>query len=326
MKKTTITCLAALVLNTACTNEEKVLTIGFGSCNEPNQTQHILPNLNKALDSLDHFIWLGDNIYLNNGEWNNYDSTIARYNEVFDQPVFQELLSKSNHLAIWDDHDAGPNDCDRSTFDGFPTTMRAFKDFWKPDYPQPNPDSYYGRKVIAEGEVDLYLLDNRSFRTHKDSANATVFGVEQLNWFQDALNQSTAEVHIICMGGQLLNTAKVFENISNYPKERDMLLQWLSKAPGRPVVLTGDRHSGEINKIVIDGKSIIEVCASPLTANAYPHHDENNNTRIHQMTTDTQHYGLLQLKLFDAKDSEIKVGLYDSNGTAIFSHRETIYK
>jgi alkaline phosphatase D len=202
--------------------------------------------------------------------------------------------------------------------------MRAFKDFWKPDYPQPNTKSYYGRKVLAEGQVDLFLLDNRSFRTHKDSANATVFGAEQLNWFQNALNHSTAQVHIICMGGQLLNTAKVFENMSNYPDERDLLLQWLSSSPGRPIVLTGDRHSGEINEIVISGTSILEVCASPLTANAHPHHDENNSTRIHEKTTDTQHFGVLQLKLSEGKSSALRVGLYNSNGTAIFSHRETL--
>lgn len=324
MKKITLACLTALVLNSACTKEEKVLNIGFGSCNEPDQTQHLLPTLNTALDSLDYFIWLGDNIYLKNGQWNSYDSTMARYTSVFATPVFEDLLSKSHHLAIWDDHDAGPNDCDLSNFSGFPTTMRAFKDFWKPDYPQPNTKSYYGRKVLAEGQVDLFLLDNRSFRTHKDSANATVFGAEQLNWFQNALNHSTAQVHIICMGGQLLNTAKVFENMSNYPDERDLLLQWLSSSPGRPIVLTGDRHSGEINEIVISGTSILEVCASPLTANAHPHHDEKNSTRIHEKTTDTQHFGVLQLKLIEGKSSTLRVGLYNSNGTAIFSHRETL--
>ena len=324
MKKITIACLTTLMLNLACTPVEHVLTIGFGSCNEPNQTQHLLPALNKALDSLDHFIWLGDNIYLKNGQWNSYDSTMARYNAVFGQPVFQDLLSKSHHLAIWDDHDAGPNDCDLSTFSGFSTTMSAFKDFWKPDYPQPNTDSYYGQTSAAGGLVDIYLLDNRSFRTHKDSTNATVFGVEQLNWFHDALIHSTAKVHIICMGGQLLNTAQVFENMSNYTKERDLLLQWLSKSPGKPIVLTGDRHSGEINEMVIDGKSIIEVCASPLTANKHPHHNENNSARIHEKTTDTQHFGVLQLKLIDANQVRLRAGLYDSNGTVLFSHRETL--
>jgi alkaline phosphatase D len=233
-------------------------------------------------------------------------------------------LTKSHHLAIWDDHDAGPNDCDLSTFSGFSTTMKAFKDFWDPDYPQPNTNSYYGQTSAAEGLVDIYLLDNRSFRTHKDSANATVFGVEQLNWFRSTLGQSTAKVHIICMGGQLLNTAQVFENMSNYPEERALLLQWLSKSPGKPIVLTGDRHSGEINEVMIDGKSIIEVCASPLTANAHPHDDENNSTRMHAKTTDTQHFGVLQLKLLDAHQVLLQTGLYDSNGTALFSHRETL--
>lgn len=323
MKNITFACLALLMLNSACTTEEHELNIGFGSCNEPEQTQHLLPTLNLALDSLDHFIWLGDNIYLENGQWNSYDSTMARYESVFGQPTFQEILSKSDHLAIWDDHDAGPNDCDGSTYSGFPVTMKAFKEFWRPDYAQPNASSYYGRTIAADGRVDIYLLDNRSFRTNKDSANATVFGIEQLNWFYDALVHSTAKVHIICMGGQLLNTAQVFENMSNYPKERELLVQWLSEAPGTPIVLTGDRHSGEINKMVVNGKAIVEVCASPLTANAHPHHEENNRTRLHENTTGTQHFGVLQLKLLGAKGAAYHVGLYDAKGTALFTHRET---
>ena len=80
----------------------------------------------------------------------------------------------------------------------------------------------------------------------------------------------------------------------------------------------------ELNKMQIDGKSIIEVCASPLTANAHPHHDENNSTRIHDKTTDTQHFGVLQLKLVNATEVQLKTGLYDSNGTVLFSHRETL--
>ena len=323
MKIIPLASLTLLLLNSACTTEERVLTIGFGSCNEPSQTQQVLPTLTRALDSMDHFIWLGDNVYLQNGQWNSYDSTMARYNEVFGQPVFQELLSKSHHLAIWDDHDAGPNDCDRSNYDGFPLTMRAFKDFWQPQHSQPDSNSYYGQTSAAEGLVDIYLLDNRSFRTHKDSSDATVFGQKQLSWFQNTLKHSSAKVHIICMGGQLLNTAQVFENVSNYPKERDLILKWLSEAPGTPIVLTGDRHSGEINQIIRNDKPIVEVCASPLTANAHPHHDEENATRIHSKTTDTQHFGVLQLKLSEGSSPTYHIGLYDSNGTALFTHRET---
>ena len=306
-------------ISTACVTDETTVTIGFGSCNEPNQTDHLLPTLSAALDTLDTYIWLGDNIYLQDQQWDNYKSTMERYNEVFGSPVFQEILGKTRHLAIWDDHDAGPNDCDLSTFSGFSTTMRAFKDFWQPSYYQPDSNSYYGRTTLAEGRVEIYLLDNRSFRTDKDSFHATVFGVEQLNWFHNTLQQSTAEVHLICMGGQLLNTAQVFENMSNYPHEREILLQWLSEAPGAPIVLTGDRHSGEINAIEINGKKIVEACASPITANAHPHHDEENTTRVHEGTTDTQHFGTLRLNS-EKGQWNISVSLIDSEGVALFQY------
>jgi len=89
-------------ISTACVTDETTVTIGFGSCNEPNQTDHLLPTLSAALDTLDTYIWLGDNIYLQDQQWDNYKSTMERYNEVFGSPVFQEILGKTRHLAIWD--------------------------------------------------------------------------------------------------------------------------------------------------------------------------------------------------------------------------------
>jgi len=306
-------------IGTSCVTNETNVTIGFSSCNDPSQTQDLLPTLNKALDTLDLYIWLGDNVYLEDDQWETYSATMTRYNEVFTGDVFHEILNKSTHLAIWDDHDAGPNDCDLSTFNGHATTMEAFKDFWQPTYVQPDSTSYYGRTTLAKGKIDIYLLDNRSFRTHKDSADATVFGTKQLNWFYKSLQQSTSEVHLICMGGQLLNTAQLFENMSNYPVEREMLLQWLSEAQGVPIVLSGDRHSGEINRIEINGKAIVEACASPITANAHPHHDEKNTTRVHEGTTDTQHFGTLRLN-HSSEGWRIVVSLIDASGEALFQY------
>jgi phosphodiesterase/alkaline phosphatase D-like protein len=107
--------------------------------------------------------------------------------------------------------------------------------------------------------------------------------------------------------------------MSNYPHEREILLQWLSEAPGAPIVLTGDRHSGEINAIEINGKKIVEACASPITANAHPHHDEENTTRVHEGTTDTQHFGTLRLNS-EKGQWNISVSLIDSEGVALFQY------
>ena len=76
--------------------------------------------------------------------------------------------------------------------------------------------------------------------------------------------------------------------------------------------------------MVVNGKAIVEVGASPLTANAHPHHEENNGTRLHENTTGTQHFGVLQLKLSGTKGAAYHVGLYDAKGTALFTNRETL--
>jgi alkaline phosphatase D len=281
----------------------------------------MLPVLEKALDTLDAFVWLGDNIYLTDGQWSSDSAATAKYHEVFDAPEYQRILSKSRHFAIWDDHDAGPNDCDTS-FHGFGETMKAFKEFWKPSYSMVNFNSYYGSTLLANDRVELFFLDNRSFRTPKGISNATALGSEQLEWFKDAYRSSKASLKVVLLGGQLLNTAAVFENMALFPEERLEIIELLSANEGIPVVLTGDRHSGELNALKSKGKTVLEACASPITASAHPHHDELNENRLHSGTTDTQHFGTLQL-IEKGKAYTVVLKLIGPNGMVLFSHRET---
>lgn len=299
------------------------VTIGFASCNDPEQSMDILPTLNQSLDSLDYFIWLGDNVYFNEADWKSKEAMRLRYAEVFDQSAYSQILSKSNHLAIWDDHDAGPNNCN-STFEGIRDAMNVFKEFWKPQYPMPDPRSYYGVKSIAAGQIDLFFLDNRSFRTSKEELAPTILGKQQLNWLESAYGQSRATVKVVLLGGQLLNTAAVFENYAQYPEEREKLIQILADTHSMNIVLTGDRHSGEINKVTKNDVTILEATASPLTANVHPHHDELNSNRIHLNTTDTHNFGILELKFELNGNTMCKLQLIDAEGEVIFSHCETL--
>ena len=60
------------------------------------------------------------------------------------------------------------------------------------------------------------------------------------------------------MGGQFLNSAQTFENVE-YLSRGETAYSDLSSSSGIPVVLTGDRHHGEISKLIKDnGKSIYD--------------------------------------------------------------------
>jgi alkaline phosphatase D len=316
--------LALFLLNQSCVTNESSLTVAFGSCNDPEYNLDLLPHVSNALDSADYMIWLGDNVYLKNDEWKDEVSIKAKYDAVFERPEFKELLGKSNHLAIWDDHDAGPNDCN-SLSEGLDLTMRHFKDFWEPSYPMPNPKSYYGSKTSHEGLVEFFFLDNRSFKIPVDIAGATLYGTEQLTWLEEAYTKSKATVKIVLMGGQFLNSAQTFENVSVYPEERQRLIDLFSNSYGIPVVLTGDRHHGEISKLVTDnGKVIYDATASPLTAKSFPHHEEKNIYRTHSNTTETNHFGLLQVNFIGTTATSIDIQLIGTNNEVLFELRETL--
>ena len=321
MRKSFAFCL--FLLNLSCVSNKTTHYIAFTSCNDPNQGLGALHSLDLALDTIPTMIWLGDNIYLSEGEWDS-DSAIAnRYEETFSTDIFKSIFLKASHYAVWDDHDAGPNDC-TSDFKGLPMTMKAFKDFWRPSYSMPNANSFYGSTRIGDGSIELFFLDNRSFRTHHDSTNATMLGEEQLLWLEQAYVASNAPVKVLLMGGQLVNPAKVFDNASRYPKERVRLLSLLGESGGLPLVLSGDRHHGEINNwLHSSGKHVYEATASPITAKSFPHHNEHNVYRTHLGTTETNHYGILAITL-DGKDMHtMEIQLIDADGNTIFRHRET---
>ena len=300
---------------------QEVTLLGFGSCNEPN-TGHtsILSALLRSTDSIEGFIWLGDNVYLEPKDWKSYENVMEKYREVFGRTELRQFQNAVPQYAIWDDHDAGANNCDKR-FKYLPATMRAFKDFWRPEYEFQHPDSYYGSYRI-KSDVELFFLDNRTFRTAIKARKPTVLGHDQLQWLETAYRSSDARFKLILLGGQLVTPAAVFENMANYPEEQQRLIELFQKEKGIPVVLTGDRHHGEISRVP-GTKVVLDVTASPLTAGAHPHHNEHNPYRTHLGTTDSQHFGILKLTSHPDGSSVVESWLINENGEVVFKHRET---
>ena len=73
-------------------------------------------------------IWLGDNVYFREPD-DSRTGVYHRYSHDRSLPELQPLLGSVHHYAIWDDHDYGPNNSDRS-FIYKNITLQAFKDFW----------------------------------------------------------------------------------------------------------------------------------------------------------------------------------------------------
>ena len=77
----------------------------------------------------DLMLWLGDNLYLQRPDFLDPASMAMRYRRQRAFAPLQRLLTAAPQLAIWDDHDYGPNDSDASyVLKG--ETLRLFQRYW----------------------------------------------------------------------------------------------------------------------------------------------------------------------------------------------------
>jgi alkaline phosphatase D len=271
----------------------------------------------------DLMLWLGDNIYLREVDFQSYGSVVHRYTHTRSQKEIQNLLQHCPNLAIWDDHDFGPNDSNGS-FIHKDWTLEAFKNFWaNPSYGVSQDES--GKGITTQfqySDIDFFLLDNRYHRTSKvdlGNTSPTILGETQLEWLLQALKQSQAPFKLIALGGQFLNSAPVFENYANYEEERKLIIKAIEKENIRGVVfLTGDRHCGELSYMPLkNGNGIYDLTVSPLTSKAYDMSKEKNKWRVENTITGVRHFATLH---FSGKKKQrvLTMQVFDSNGKQLW--------
>jgi len=283
-------------------------TFALGSCAYINEAKYDRPGEpygrgyeifeSIVASSPDLMLWLGDNIYLREADWGTKSGVYHRYTHFRSLPELQNLWQNTHHYAIWDDHDYGPNDADRS-FINKSITYQAFQDFWtNPSY------GVHGQEGISSqftyNDVDFFLLDNRYFRSpnNRKSGKRQIVGDEQIEWLIDALISSSANFKVVAIGGQLLSPAAVYENHATFPEERNKIIQLIQQENIKNVIfLSGDRHKTELTKMELDnGNVIYDYTCSPLTSKAYDTSDEGNNLRVEGTHVSTQNFGLIHVK------------------------------
>ncbi len=265
----------------------------------------------------DLMLWLGDNIYLREADWDTKTGIFHRYTHTRSLKELQPLLASSYNYAIWDDHDYGPNDSDRS-FWNKNATYEAFQLFWgNPSYGVGDTKGAFTNFKWAD--CDFFLLDNRYHRSPntQKSGQCTLLGKEQLQWLKDALVSSKGTFKFVVMGGQFLNEAKVYETYSNTcAAERDTILNILKreKIPGI-IFISGDRHHSEVSKLQrLDAYPLYDFTISPLTSGANTRAREETNTlRIPESVTTERNFGLIEVT--GAKNErQFKLSFFDING------------
>jgi alkaline phosphatase D len=275
----------------------------------------------------DFMVWLGDNFYLREADWNTRTGIHHRFTHGRSLPELQPLLGSVHHYAIWDDHDYGPNNSDR----GFwfkNTTLEAFELFWA------NPS--YGTGDIKGtitffkwGDLDFFLLDNRFYRSPNNllAENKSILGDEQLRWLFDGLISSRATYKFVVMGGQFLNTSAEHETYSNYgfDGERQRIIDFIHEQDIKGVIfLTGDRHFTELSMLAEEGEPVIyDLTTSPLTAGPYSDATGDvNDLHVEGTLVTERNFSVINVT-GPREGREILIKVFDSNGEQKWEYRIT---
>lgn len=315
-------------------------TIALGSCSYVNEeavdrpgkpygsNHSIFESIAKKNPNI--MLWGGDNIYLREADWDSKSGIYHRYSHSRALKELQPLLASTQNLAIWDDHDFGPDDSDRSFYNKY-ITQQAFKDFWA--------NTSYGMDASQKegvyssynwGDAELFLLDNRFFKSPNKrlTGEKTMLGAAQIQWLIDALVSSKASFKILVIGGQVINSEAVFENYENYKTEKDFLLgEILANQIKGVLFISGDRHFTELSMLKRPNTySLYDWTVSPLTSGHSSVEriaKEPNSNRVPNSLFAQHVFGTLSFS-GEKETRQIKMSLFDKDGVELWN--KTILK
>lgn len=272
------------------TNDAPIGRIVFGSCLDPTLPHPILTTV--AARSPDVFLMTGDNVY---ADASSAEELERAYAVLGRSQSYAELARESLVLATWDDHDYGVNDGGRE----YPLkgdSKRVMLDFFgvPADAPRRQRPGNYDAVVLGPSgqRVQVILLDTRWFRDPLIAAGGarrylphpepgpTVLGEAQWAWLEEQL-RVPAELRLLVTSIQLITVDHAFESWGLFPAERQRMFDLVgrTKAEG-VVVLTGDRHRGELACARSEqiGYPLVEVTASSFNRPSVS--TESNRFRI----------------------------------------------
>jgi alkaline phosphatase D len=312
------------------------ITIAIGSCYFLNDADALRPRDRsygggyEIFDAIadqkpDVMLWLGDNVYLRPEDYRGAAAMARRYRDQRGAAPLQRLLTATSHLAIWDDHDFGPNDADAS-YARKEETLRLFRLYWaNPSFGLPDAPGTFG--VATAGDVDLVLLDDRYHRSsprQPDGPDKSMWGAAQFAWLKAALLDLRGNVALVANGSQLWNAASRHEGLHQYPTERNALAEFLlrERIPGL-VFLSGDRHFGELLRVERPGAyPLHEFTSSPLTSGPWekPEARERDNPQVVPGTlVGKRQFGLIKVS-GPGNDRRIELSSRDQHGALLWKH------
>jgi alkaline phosphatase D len=218
--------------------EPCIIRIGFGHSLKRGGAQDTWKAV--AAKKPDLFILMGDNIYSNSTE---PAKQRRMYLDFRADRYFRAFGATTPIYAVWDDHDYGVNNSDR-TQPGKERSLKTFNEIW------PNPKSHATRNPgiwtrFTIGQAEFFLMDVRYHRSPNidpDGPDKTMLGREQLAWLKKSLAKSKATFKFPVSGSSWNCGGPEAWNHS-FTHEYDALVKHISlnKIAG-VILLGGDQH------------------------------------------------------------------------------------
>ncbi|MFC1784456.1 alkaline phosphatase D family protein [Candidatus Neomarinimicrobiota bacterium] len=216
-------------------------------------------------------LWMGDNVYINMPQDPNAVHYYTYYRKQ-SRSEFRKLVSSTSNYAIWDDHDAATDDCWLGPYKDKPSwkmpLLEIFKENWINPYngTEEWPGTYFNFVI---GDVEIFMLDGRIYRTNPWADNPTMLGPAQKEWLLNSLKNSTAIFKVIASPVPWSFESKkgAKDTWNGFHDERDEIFDFLSdnKIDG-VFLISADRHRSDAWKIERDQDyPLYEFMSSRLT-------------------------------------------------------------
>eukprot|EP00743_Colponemidia_sp_Colp-15_P007648 GILK01008275.1.p1 GENE.GILK01008275.1~~GILK01008275.1.p1 ORF type:complete len:423 (-),score=39.30 GILK01008275.1:95-1363(-) len=248
--------LCALVWSKPLNTSKTLTRIAYGSCNKHDVENTLWDHIVDFQPDL--WVWLGDVVYADTRVFpfvwvpSSLETVKAKFDAQLTVPGYQRLLNQTPVVGVWDDHDYGKNNGDR-TFEMKAKVQEIFLDFVgeEPDSPRRLQEGIHAAYTFGPvgKRVKVILLDVRTFRDpRRTGPNIDILGETQWKWLEQELKHNDAQVTVIGSGTQVLPDDRMqVESWGDYPASRARFLQLLRDTKSSGVVLlSGDVHFAEI--------------------------------------------------------------------------------
>lgn len=313
----------------------------FGSCAYINdslydrpgkkygQSLQIFESMAKA--KADFNLWGGDNLYFREVDYSSASGLAYRYSKDRRTPELKALLAVRPNYALWDDHDYGPNDGNRS-FGLKDESRKLFTSWWGNNTYGEHGEGIYSK--FTWSDCDFFILDDRWFRSAngmidsvdgRPNPDKVMFGAKQLTWLKDAILMSRATFKFVVSGGQVLNPVSPYECLYGFRNEYNELMSFLDDHKIEGVVfLSGDRHMSELLKIDREKSyPFYEFTCSPLSSGVYRLTEKDvefeNPYRVKGSLISENNYSKVSVT-GEKKNRMLLIEVFDRNNKPLWKH------